>query len=427
MARAKTGINDGVELASSTTAASSAEQKWKRSSQVSWKDLIKHEEIGAGAFGKVYRASLKGTEVAVKVPAGDGAKLRAIVDKFVDEFELMMTMRHPNVLLTMGIAMDGEDGVPGIVMEHMQASLLDVITLPFFKMVNKWDSALLSIASDVSKGMSNLHHLHGLYHRDLKPANILLDEHWTAKICDFGTALSALKEENVAEDQNLLGTPPYMAPEIVSSNDYSPAGDVWAFGCVLVHMGSGHTPYSHLKHLKEAKELFEIIKSQEHSPLETLDTYLKNGKTMPASIVQLATKCCSPSPSDRPSFEDIVKALETVVGASHPRPLSRLSRDVMTKVGPSLGGGSSPKGSAEMMKTYNQFKTYDSSKPAASATPVVEPAAVELQEEEEPPQGVSELNDTMAFFQSMGRSFHQSFAGVLSPKPDTETERSDIV
>ena len=83
-------------------------------------------------------------------------------------------------------------------MEHMQASLLDVITLPFFKMVNKWDSALLSIASDVSKGMSNLHHLHGLYHRDLKPANILLDEHWTAKICDFGTALSALKEENLS-------------------------------------------------------------------------------------------------------------------------------------------------------------------------------------------------------------------------------------
>ena len=53
-----------------------------------------------------------------------------------------------------------------------------------------------------------------------------------------------------------------MAPEIVSSNDYSPAGDVWAFGCVLVHMGSGHTPYSHLKHLKEAKELLEVIKYQ---------------------------------------------------------------------------------------------------------------------------------------------------------------------
>ena len=242
-ARAKTGINDGgMQMSSSSTTSGgtdASEKKWKKSSFVSWNNIVKHEEIGAGAFGKVFRGTMKGTEVAIKVPFGDASKLTSIIDSFVDEFELMMTMRHPNVVLTMGIAMDGADGVPGIVMEHMQASLLDVITLPFFKMVNKWDSALLSIASDVSKGMSNLHHLHGLYHRDLKPANILLDEHWTAKICDFGTALSALKEENVAEDQNLLGTPPYMAPEIVSSNDYSPAGDVWAFGCVLVHMGSG--------------------------------------------------------------------------------------------------------------------------------------------------------------------------------------------
>mgnify|MGYP003307078965 CR=1 FL=1 len=69
-----------------------------------------------------------------------------------EEVHLLKKLRHPNVLLTMGIAMGD---TPGIVMEHMQASLLDVITLPFFKMVNKWDSALLSIASDVSKGMSN--------------------------------------------------------------------------------------------------------------------------------------------------------------------------------------------------------------------------------------------------------------------------------
>ena len=273
--------SDGIEMG-----GSSSKQTWR----LSMNDLVKHEEIGAGAFGTVFRATLKGTEVALKVPVGDGAKLSAIVNSFVDEFELMMSLRHPNVLLTMGIAMPARSGdSPGIVMEHMQASLLDVITLPFFKMVNKWNSALLSITSDVSKGMSYLHHLHDLYHRDLKPANILLDEHWTAKIADFDS-LSSLKEDKTKEDLALQGTPPYMAPEIVEKNDYSPAG-VWAFGCVLVHMGTGHAPYSNLK-LTKAKELFDIIKNQSHSPLETLQK--KPASDVPKEIVDLATSCCAP-------------------------------------------------------------------------------------------------------------------------------------
>ena len=128
-ARAKTGIggpaggmvsksSDGIELGGSSSTAAS-KQTWK----LSMNDLVKHEQIGAGAFGTVFRATLKGTEVALKVPVGDGAKLSAIVDSFVDEFELMMSLRHPNVLLTMGIAMPARSGdAPGIIMEHMQAS-----------------------------------------------------------------------------------------------------------------------------------------------------------------------------------------------------------------------------------------------------------------------------------------------------------------
>jgi serine/threonine protein kinase len=415
--RAKTGIGanggmpmepgmvskDSMELGSSTT-----KQTWK----FSMSDLDRKEEIGAGAFGTVYRSMLKGTEVALKVPVGDGNKLRAIIDSFVDEFELMMSLRHPNVLLTMGIAMADDDGVPGIVMEHMQASLLDVITLPFFKMVNKWDSALLSITSDVSKGMSYLHHLHDLLHRDLKPANILLDEHWTAKIADFGTALSELKEDVGEDDLALQGTPPYMAPEIVEKQEYTQAGDVWAFGCVLVHMGSGHTPYSHLK-LTHAKELFEIIKTRANSPLETMSL----AKNVPAAVTDLATACLAPETADRPNFEEIVKRVDALVGDKHPRPLSRLARDVMQKA-PGSAGSSAPTG--EMMKTYNVFKTFDS-----KAAPITKPEAIVLEEaapqtyEEEPKSDVTETMKMSGFFESMGKSFRQSFdAGVaaLSPK-----------
>ena len=97
------------------------------------------------------------------------------------------------------------------------------------------------------------------------------------KIGDFG--LSSLLDGDASKDQKILlprrvGTVNYMAPEIVSSNDYSPAGDVWAFGCVLVHMGSGHTPYSHLKHLKEAKD-YAQAKLDDQGAIDLLETSMQ--------------------------------------------------------------------------------------------------------------------------------------------------------
>ena len=153
---------------------------------------------------------------------------------------------------------------------------------------------------------------------------------------------------------------------------------------------------------------------------------------MPKSIVDLATSCCRASPADRPSFEEIVKSIDAVVGASHPRPLSRLSRDVMSKA-----SGGSQKSPGEQFKTFNQFKTFDSSKqgstigmvsPTETATSggtSQNPTAREEPLEEEPP--VNEQFSAGDFFQSMGQTFNQAMKNLEPKIEDKKDDKQEMV
>ena len=199
-----------------------------------------------------------------------------------------------------------------IVMELLQASLLDVLYEPSFAPHAKWESALLSIASDVAKGMAYVH-LHGFLHRNLKPCNILLDGQWVAKIADFGSAGGSGSDE----DEDLISTatfPPYMAPEIIQWLKFTQETDVWAFGCMLSHMGTKTPPYQQLKIL-ERHRLLEVIQSGAVSPLAKLyDPNTGEAKGMPDQVLQIAMGCCAVEPSQRPSFQSVADRLASYAG-----------------------------------------------------------------------------------------------------------------
>jgi serine/threonine protein kinase len=204
-------------------------------------------------------------------------------------------------------------------MELMEASLADVLSLASFQQYASWEGSFLSIAGDVAKGMAYIH-FHNMLHRDLKPGNVLLDAHWVAKIADFGTVFDS-SGSAISESGDIQGTPPYMAPEIVKRHVYDKPVDVWAFGCMLAHMGTKRPPYSWLTHIETPKQLLDVVASGEYSPLELL----LFSTTTPQAVKDLAKQCCQPGPIMRPTFGQISELIIAAIPeGAEPRPVARI-------------------------------------------------------------------------------------------------------
>jgi len=102
---------------------------------------------------------------------------------------------------------------------------------------------MLSIAEDIALGMT---YLHGrkVVHCDLKSSNILIDSNWGVKLCDFG--LSRIVYKHKRKNVQRVGTPHWMAPEILRGDSNDEASDVYSFGMVLWELVTGEIPYHHL-------------------------------------------------------------------------------------------------------------------------------------------------------------------------------------
>eukprot|EP00900_Chrysochromulina_parva_P009774 jgi/Chrpa1/18799/Chrysochromulina_OHIO_Genome00027641-RA len=298
---------------------------------IPWKDLKILEKLGEGTFGTVHACSFKATPCAVKQLREDRESSAALLADMLQEHDTMMTLRHPNVVLMLGITTDNVQRV-GIVLELLEISLLELLHgTAEYREYRTWRASLLSIASDVAKGVAYLH-FNNLLHRDLKPGNVLLSDSWVAKVADFGSSAKG-KPGSAAEGEGIHGTPPYMAPEVARGEAHSAALDVWSFGCLLVHMTTLRPPYYALK-CKTAMDIVRVVQRGEVSPVQVLidDTDRREYKC-PASILALAKQCCRRDPEQRPDMPAIADAIASpgiqngiLKGARDMRPLVRLQR-----------------------------------------------------------------------------------------------------
>eukprot|EP00180_Rhodochaete_pulchella_P001409 Plantae.Rhodophyta-Rhodochaete_pulchella.ctg222.p1 GENE.Plantae.Rhodophyta-Rhodochaete_pulchella.ctg222~~Plantae.Rhodophyta-Rhodochaete_pulchella.ctg222.p1 ORF type:complete len:441 (-),score=60.39 Plantae.Rhodophyta-Rhodochaete_pulchella.ctg222:1132-2454(-) len=194
--------------------------------------------IGEGAFAQVFIAQGKITKQRYAIKAVD--KSNPEEQEFIlAEVNVIRTVSHQNIVRTYDIF--DTPRTLFLVMEHCGGGeLFDIIA----EAGRFSESNASSVMRSIVRGIDYLA-LHNIIHRDIKPENVLcVDRKWPlrVKICDFGLA-GFYRGEERNNDRALIGTPGYVAPEIVKKEPYGPAVDMWGCGVLLYIMLSGKMPF----------------------------------------------------------------------------------------------------------------------------------------------------------------------------------------
>lgn len=253
--------------------------------------------LGSGATGEVYLGEdpQLDRKVAIKILKTDFKYDSELRNRFLREARNMARLSHPGVVSV--FAVGDEEGLPYLVMEYLQGT--DLLTfiekhgaLPY--------SQVVSIFLDVAEGLWHAA-ADGIVHRDVKPANIFLAAENRAKIGDFGLARALELDSGLTADGVVIGTPDYLAPEIISGVKATAESDIYSLGCSMYHALAGYPPYR-LPHEDISGQ--EVLSRQLRSPVPMLDD-----RQIPRALRKLVHDMMSKQPSGRPSYEKILQAL----------------------------------------------------------------------------------------------------------------------
>jgi serine/threonine protein kinase len=294
--------------------------------EISYKQLTLLQSIGAGSFGKVYKAKWHETLVAVKVlldleHVNDASMTLSnpVLINLHKECSLMASLRHPNIVQFMGVC----SCPPAMITEFCgKGSLTDVLKAgkasPAKAALLSWQRRL-NMALDAAKGMLYLHK-RGIVHRDLKSPNLLVDQVWRVKVADFN--LSKLVE-GTDSCNSKTGTmaganPKWLAPEVIGGFSATEKGDVFSYGVVLWELLTWEIPWNKV------------------SPWTVVATLMNGGtlampplddatQPLPGSAADNATfaphlpaytalikRCWAHNQFDRPSFEEVIHDLRSI-------------------------------------------------------------------------------------------------------------------
>lgn len=270
-------------------------------------DITMDSAIGRGGFGTVFSGTYRGSPVAVKVIGTEGLE----ISDLAREAKMMCQLRSAYIVTLTGTTFVGNEF--WIVSELMPLGSLGEM------LQNERNGngesiparSRLKLALDCAIGMNYLHGS-GMIHRDLKPDNVMLYQIGSTagtpscKICDFGTARWRLQCGENKRYTKGVGTPSFMAPELLSGESipkYSELTDVYSFAVLLYELFSGTEAYS--------TESFQ-------TPWK-VSNFVMDGKRLsldqvrPPGVSAMIERCWSHEPEQRSSFDTIAKELEMLV------------------------------------------------------------------------------------------------------------------
>jgi serine/threonine protein kinase/tetratricopeptide (TPR) repeat protein len=239
---------------------------------------------GEGGFGAVYTGydpQLQ-RQVAIKVPRFHGDQ-QAIESKFLQEARRLAQLSHPGIVTVYDVGT--HDGHCYIVSDYLEGeSLQDWLN----EHQPDWQEAT-RFAINIAEALAYAH-THRTVHRDVKPDNIILKDHKTPVLIDFGLAIS---DESVGESERGLisGTPYYMSPEQAGGRGHRIDGrtDVYALGAVLYRMLCGRTPFD----ADDVSQLLRQVREDDPQPPRQLVPDL------PAELERICLKALAKRTGDR--------------------------------------------------------------------------------------------------------------------------------
>jgi len=221
---------------------------------VGLKDFQLGDCLGKGAFGSVYRALNWGTGETVAVKQVKLETLgQADLKTIMLEIDLLKSLTHSNIVKYKGSVKSAESLY--IILEFCENGSLHSICKNF----GKFPEPLVALyMSQVLQGLRYLHE-QGVIHRDIKGANILTTKEGLVKLADFGVAT----KQSGLDQSSVVGTPYWMAPEVIELSGATTAADIWSVGCTVIELIDGKPPYHKLQPMQA---LFRIV-NDDHPPI----------------------------------------------------------------------------------------------------------------------------------------------------------------
>lgn len=278
--------------------ASPAPQHEKKDSKnIDVNDIVSHEDpttiylnlrkVGQGTSGSVFVAidSRTGQEVAIKQMILSQQPNPQVV---VNEIVLMQDCNHPAIVNYIDSYL--VDGCLWVVMEFMDGSdLTSVIEAcaPFK------ESEIATICREVLAGLDHLHQKE-IIHRDIKSDNVMMSMNGAVKITDFGFGAQLTNDQD--KRKTMVGTPYWMAPEVIKGEYYDTKVDIWSTGIMALEMIDGEPPYMDQPPLRA---LFLIVSRGRPD--------FKNPSKMSANFQDFVNQCTITAPAERPSAAELLK------------------------------------------------------------------------------------------------------------------------